>query len=106
MSRWKQAVMWWVIAVLMILVVRTVLAQAFQAVPSNQCSPAMVFWHTDSLSVVSTGCVDFRKDSLIIIPHIVNGIGRDALIVRKPAVDSVILLRPAQTAVMRPPNRG
>ena len=89
------------IVAMLILVVRMVLAQATEAM-RNQCSPAMVEWKTDSLSVTSFGCVDFRKDTLIIIPHIVNGEAKGGMLIPKKLIKSITLLKTEQSATMRP----
>lgn len=93
--------LWWAIATLLLLAVRIVLAQASSAM-RNQCSPAMVEWKTDSLSVTSFGCVDFRPDTLVIIPHIVNGEAKDGLLIPKKLIKSITLLKPVQSAEMKP----
>lgn len=101
----KKALGWVFIIAMLILIVRMVSAQAMRAMPQqarHSCSPAQVWWHTDSLKVYSVGCVDFRKDSLIIIQSISNdGEPHDARLLLKPMVDSIALLQPVQKAVMK-----
>ena len=105
----KKALAWVVILALIILAVRLVSAQAIRAVPQGrQAVPAMVFWHTDSAKITSVGWLDIIGDSVIIIKHIRNdGEANNMLAIPKSAVDSISLLKPVQTAVLKkPPNGG
>ena len=97
--------MWWVIIALLILVVRAVIAQASEAMQvanQKECYPAMVQWQTDSLKVSSFGCIDSKADTLIIIPHIVNGEPKGAMFIPKKFIKSITLLKPDQRADMKP----
>ena len=78
----RKALGWVFIGAMLILIVRMVSAQASIAM-TNQCSPAVVEWMKDSVKVESFGCVDFRKDSLIIIPHLINGASYGSTLVLK-----------------------
>jgi len=98
----RKALVWFAILALLIVVVRIVKAQAIEAL-GNHCSPAIVEWKQDSLEVFSVGCVDFRRDSLIIIPHLIGGNAIGAVIVQKPQVRKVTLLREGESATLNPP---
>ena len=78
-------------------------AQQIVGVPQGRHAiPAMVFWHTDSAKITSVGWVDITKDSVIIIKHIRDdGEANNMLTIPKSAVDSISLLKPVQTAVMK-----
>lgn len=99
----RKMFVWFIICALLILVVNMVKAQAIHAL-GNQCHPAIVEWQSDSSSVVSFGCVDFRKDSLIIIPHLIDGFSMGELVVQKPQVTSVTLLKATQKATFKRAN--
>lgn len=99
-NKMRKVLAWVVIVALLIIVVRIVSAQAFVAM-QNQCSPTIVEWQKDSLQITSFGCTDFRRDSLIIIPHLVNGEALDKLVVLKHQVRSITLLQAAQKATLR-----
>ena len=81
------------------LVGRPVRGQAIHA--PNSCYPAQVKWKQDSLSVESFGCIDFRGDTLIIIPHLIRGQAYQVVMVLKRNVREITLLVPKQTATFK-----
>ena len=100
-KRFHALVMWWAIIALLILVVRIVVAQGFE-VPRHQCMPVMVEWVSDSLPVQSFGCADVKGDTLILIPHIVNGDPKNVLGILKKDIKKIVALVPAQSATLKP----
>jgi hypothetical protein len=102
----KRAFCWFTIIFLLLLTVRLLMAQTFQKVSGNTCYPAEVLWQIDSVKVASYGCVDFNRkvDTLIIVPHIVDGEARNSILVPKEQVKKVTLYQEKQSATFKSQN--
>ena len=81
----RKVLAWLVIAALLIVVVRVVMAQEFQPIAREQeCIPVAVGWTADSTRITSFGCALFKGDTLVLVHHIVNdGAGAYTLIMRQ-----------------------
>lgn len=99
----KKLLMWWVVIALLFLTVRVVIAVAMESQTDRRAIPAVVFFHKDSAMATYIGWVDIVGDTVVVFMGIQNGRAVGGLVKgHKSQVDSIVLLRPVQTARMKP----
>ena len=105
----RKAITWFIIAILLVITIGIVrnIAHAQQIVgvsQSGRCLPSEVYFKADKGQGDAYGCAIVRNDTIIIFTLLINQTPAQAILVPKANVDSITLLRPTQTAVMRGHN--
>jgi len=95
MSDLRDGLKAWLIAALLIVAVYTLrCSRIFPQEAPISCYPAEVNWRSGTDAIRSFGCVAMKGDSLVLIPHFLNGSGRNGVILGKEDVQSVTLYEP------------